>query len=97
MVVFQNKIIYMPGMPPSCRWEKIDDYKNQLRGIAWREERVKAVDGTDLALCVADLELGPKGTPNSAGTTAFYVLYFQGSQNLSYTTAETDISLFPPF
>lgn len=78
MVVFQNKIIYMPGMPPNSRWEKINDYKGQLRDIAWREERVRAADGTDLALCVADLELGPKRTPSSPGT-AFYVLYFQGN------------------
>ncbi|KAI1425748.1 Alpha/Beta hydrolase protein [Xylaria sp. FL1777] len=78
MVVFQNKIIYMPGLPPNSRWEKISDYTNRLGGISWREERVRAVDGTDLALCVADLELGSEkgsGSPD----TSFYILYFQGN------------------
>jgi hypothetical protein len=29
MIVFQNKIIYMPGLPPNARKETIADYKNQ--------------------------------------------------------------------
>jgi uncharacterized protein len=37
MVVFQNKIIYMPGLPPNARRERIEDYKNQCGGIQWRE------------------------------------------------------------
>jgi hypothetical protein len=37
MVVFQNKIIYMPGLPPNARRERIEDYKNQCGGIEWRE------------------------------------------------------------
>ncbi|KAI0545527.1 Alpha/Beta hydrolase protein [Xylaria curta] len=78
MVVFQNKIIYMPGLPPNSRWEKIHDYKDRLVGIDWREERVRAVDGTDLALCVSNLELGSKRDLRSLDT-AFYILYFQGN------------------
>ncbi|KAI1353424.1 Alpha/Beta hydrolase protein [Xylaria sp. FL0043] len=78
MVVFQNKIIYMPGLPPNSRWEKIEDYRHRLANISWREERVRAADGTDLALCVADLELGSENESRSP-TTAFYILYFQGN------------------
>ncbi|KAI1153160.1 Alpha/Beta hydrolase protein [Nemania diffusa] len=78
MIVFQNKIIYMPGLPPNSRWEKINDYKDRLAGISWREERARAADGTDLALCVADLELGSKKDLHSPDTS-FYVLYFQGN------------------
>ncbi|KAI0428888.1 Alpha/Beta hydrolase protein [Xylaria sp. FL1042] len=78
MVVFQNKIIYMPGLPPNSRWEKIEDYRRRLANIAWREERVRAADGTDLALCVADLELGSESQRRSPNT-AFYILYFQGN------------------
>jgi hypothetical protein len=78
MVLFQNKIIYMPGLPPDSRWEKIHDYENRLGGIAWREERVRAADGTDLALCVSDLELGSKRDSGLPDTTV-YILYFQGS------------------
>ncbi|GAW21231.1 hypothetical protein ANO14919_107490 [Xylariales sp. No.14919] len=78
MVVFQNKIIYMPGLPPNSRWEKINDYRDRLAGISWREERVRAADGTDLALCVTDLELGSE-RGSSLSDAAFYILYFQGN------------------
>ncbi|KAI0141644.1 alpha/beta-hydrolase [Xylariaceae sp. FL1272] len=84
MIVFQNKIIYMPGLPPNSRWEKISDYKDRLGGINWREERCKASDGTDLALCVTDLDLGSEKYAQTGGeetdqTKRFYVLYFQGN------------------
>ncbi|KAI0109045.1 Alpha/Beta hydrolase protein [Nemania sp. FL0031] len=78
MVIFQNKIIYMPGLPPNSRWERISDYKDRLAGISWREERVRAADGTDLALCVADLELGSKKNLYSPDAS-FYIVYFQGN------------------
>ncbi|KAI1331329.1 Alpha/Beta hydrolase protein [Xylariaceae sp. FL0255] len=88
MVVFQNKIIYMPGLPPNSRREKIEDYKSQLLGLSWREERMRAADGTRLALCVTDLPLGR--SPSSSLSSSkqdneappdrnFYILYFQGN------------------
>lgn len=55
MVIFQNKIIYMPGLPPNARRERIEDYKNQCVGIQWREERTTAADGTQISLCVASV------------------------------------------
>lgn len=39
MVIFQNKIIYMPGLPPNARGERIEDYKNQCGGVGWKEVR----------------------------------------------------------
>ncbi|KAI0409392.1 Alpha/Beta hydrolase protein [Xylaria palmicola] len=78
MVVFQNKIIYMPGLPPNSRREKISDYQERLGGVVWREERLRAADGTDLALCVTDLELGRRKDTRSPETTC-YILYFQGN------------------
>lgn len=62
MVIFQNKIIYMPGLPPNARWESIKDYSRRCAGISWREERLRAADGTDLALCLADIDLGRRST-----------------------------------
>ncbi|KAI2638566.1 Alpha/Beta hydrolase protein [Xylaria nigripes] len=79
MIVFQNKIIYMPGLPPNSRWEKISDYRNRLGSISWREERVRAADGTDLALCCTDVELGPKDKDSCLPDTSLYILYFQGN------------------
>lgn len=77
LIAFQNKIIYMPGLPPNARWEKIEDYAKQCAGIQWREERTRAADGKDLALCVSDIDLGQ---PSKAAKdrSACYILYFQG-------------------
>lgn len=58
MVVFQNKIIYMPGLPPNARRENVADYKNQCSGIQWQEERIKSADGTRISLCVASVVNG---------------------------------------
>jgi hypothetical protein len=75
MVVFQNKIIYMPGLPPNARKEKIADYKNQCNGISWREEKTDSIDSTSISLCVASVE-------SEAATVLkkkdIHILYFQG-------------------
>ena len=55
LVVFQNKIIYMPSVPPFSRSEKIEDYAASCRPVAWREERIRAADGTKLALAVGEI------------------------------------------
>ena len=75
MVVFQNKIIYMPGLPPNARRETIAAYKNQSSGILWREERIKASDGTLISLCVASVDNGSSFTQ---AVKTIYILYFQG-------------------
>jgi hypothetical protein len=85
MVVFQNKIIYMPGLPPNARRESIEDYETQCYGIKWREENIVAADKTKLSLCVADVVTGrPSGRSESTTIGAeedlvpVYILYFQG-------------------
>lgn len=75
MVLFQNKIIYMPGLPPNARLETIADYKNQCGGIQWREERTVADDRTRISLCVASVDSGP---PSQVPKKEVYLLYFQG-------------------
>ncbi|KAK8132519.1 Alpha/Beta hydrolase protein [Apiospora kogelbergensis] len=77
LVIFQNKIIFMPGLPPNARWERIGDYTNQCAGIKWREERTRSRDGKDLALCVADVHLGAERRKEE--TLSIYILYFQGN------------------
>ncbi|KAK2048214.1 alpha/beta-hydrolase [Colletotrichum somersetense] len=83
MVVFQNKIIYMPGLPPNARKERIQDYTKQCWGMPWEEKRVQAADGTDLALCVASATSTGDKKPTSHGDTlsvpSIYILYFQGN------------------
>lgn len=71
MVVFQNKIIYMPGLPPNTRREKVEDYKRQCAGIEWREEKIRSLDDTKISLCVASVT-------NGKALKHVCVLYFQG-------------------
>ncbi|KAK4033454.1 protein bem46 [Parachaetomium inaequale] len=84
MVVFQNKIIYMPGLPPTSRRERIADWASMCGGIQWTEERTVAADGTKLALAVTTVPL-PKGrqsaaaAPDEPAAAHVYVLYFQGN------------------
>jgi len=75
MIVFQNKIIYMPGLPPNARWEKIEDYKSQCSRVEWREEQIRSLDGTRISLCVASVTNGMV----SEDMNTIYVLYFQGT------------------
>ncbi|KAI9841418.1 MAG: hypothetical protein M1837_000694 [Sclerophora amabilis] len=80
MVIFQNKIIYMPGLPPFSRNEKLSDYAKQCFPVVWRESRARCVDGTNIALCVGELgkqgEL-PGSTPERPRRTV--IVYFQGN------------------
>jgi hypothetical protein len=75
MVVFQNKIIYMPGLPPNARRERIADYKNQCAGITWRVEKTRSLDGTSISLCVASVE---SESATMLKRKEIYLLYFQG-------------------
>ncbi|WYZ44198.1 hypothetical protein EsH8_VII_000634 [Colletotrichum jinshuiense] len=83
MVIFQNKIIYMPGLPPNARRERIEDYAKQCYGVRWEEKRVQAADGTDLALCVASVtSTGDEKTTSpdvAPSVPSIYILYFQGN------------------
>lgn len=77
MVLFQNKIIYMPGLPPNARKETISDYVAQCYGISWREERAKAADGTRISLCVAAVENKTAST-SAQPPIEKHIIYFQG-------------------
>ncbi|KAK4451664.1 protein bem46 [Podospora aff. communis PSN243] len=83
LVVFQNKIIYMPGLPPNARSETIADYAHLCGGIRWREEKTKASDGTSLGIAVATITVpstrGSAHTLDGKLRAHVYVLYFQGN------------------
>lgn len=68
MVVFQNKIIFMPFLPPYARKERISDYFSH--GIKWREVHVQA-EGAKISLCIADTDVD--------NSTTVYILYFHGN------------------
>ncbi|SPQ17905.1 d79ea82b-8f30-46d0-ba85-4f4a6e6d2008 [Thermothielavioides terrestris] len=84
MVVFQNKIIYMPGLPPTSRRECIANWASLCGGVEWVKENTKAADGTELAMAVTTVPL-PQGRrpvatkPGDPAAAHVYVLYFQGN------------------
>jgi len=82
MFLFQNKIIYMPGLPPNARREKISDYINQCGGVMWQEVKIVSPDKTQLALCVASIE-SPRIILEASIAPPVYILYFQGYKILS--------------
>lgn len=78
MIIFQNKIIYMPGMPPFSRSEKVEDYANACKPVLWTEHAIQSGDGTQLKM----LE-GKISTANDTTGDMFrrnvVVVYFQGN------------------
>ena len=80
MVLFQNKIIYMPSMPPFARRETILDYEAGCRPVGWREERIRSGDGVEVAVAVGEVETeGREGVGmEGRGENNVVVVYFQG-------------------
>lgn len=73
MIVFQNKIIYMPSVPPFSRPDKLTDYANRCRPVAWKELDRRAADGTALKLLEGGVDLAAKHRQRVT------VLSFQGN------------------
>ena len=95
LVIFQNKIIYMPSVPPFSRAEKIEDYAVSCRPVVWREERIRAADGTRLTLAVGEIPARVKKSGHeieneSKRRKRVVILYFQG-----YVSASFSISCLP--
>ncbi|RMJ09696.1 hypothetical protein CDV36_010674 [Fusarium kuroshium] len=74
MVLFQNAIIYNPFLPPNARSMRIDEFSRECGGVQWREERIRSLDGTEIALCVSDMPASVTGAKKPV-----YILYFQGN------------------
>lgn len=88
MVLFQNKIIYMPFLPPNARSDTIVEYSSQCGGIKWNEEHIKSRDGTDIALAVAEV-----GSEKQYAAVEKVVLYFQGERSAIFSTLPYSPSL----
>ena len=79
MVVFQNKIIYMPGVPPFSRSEKVADYAQRCNPVRWEEEHIRASDGTRISLLTGEIDDGSRGRRSSTEKRDhLLVFYFQG-------------------
>ncbi|KAL8710136.1 MAG: hypothetical protein Q9220_005219 [cf. Caloplaca sp. 1 TL-2023] len=79
----------MPSIPPFARSESIADYAAQCKGVEWRERRIKAADGVEVAVAVScgvqgskvvDMEEAKKEAKREAKKqTHVAIVYFQGS------------------
>jgi len=77
MVVFQDKIIYMPSMPPFARSEKVEDFEKTCKPCVWRTEHIRSIDGTKIALCTGKIS---EGIVELAHPVKHVVIcYFQGN------------------
>lgn len=74
MVIFQNKIIYMPSVPPFSRSEKVSDYASQCIPFTWSEHDMKSTDGTAIKI----LESGLQIAQQTQQQQRVVVLYLQG-------------------
>lgn len=93
MVLFQNKIIYMPSMPPFARRETIATYEVGCRPVVWREERVESGDGVEVALAIGEVagegREGREGVGGMEGRGSnIVVVYFQGYVSILRCLAE---------
>lgn len=77
MVAFQNKIIYMPNIPPFSRSETVETYERLCAPVRWEEESIMAEDNTRLALVVGEI---PSSNAKK-DAERLVVLYFQGYVN----------------
>ena len=57
LIIFQNKLIYLPYIPLGARNEEIQDYSPQLQGYDWVTTEVRTRDGKKLSTCVAEIRL----------------------------------------
>ena len=81
MVLFQDKIIYMPYMPPFARSEKIEDYAAACRPVEWEERQIRSLDGTRLAVCVGRMSDGGRAGEgeDDVRKKEVVICYFQGN------------------
>ncbi|KAF4556086.1 Hypothetical protein D9617_1g079610 [Elsinoe fawcettii] len=78
LVVFQNKIIYMPSLPPYARGEKLEDYTAMCGKVKWRADTIRSSDGHRLAVAVGSIG-HDSSNATQASKPGIVILYFQGN------------------
>lgn len=85
MVVFQNKIIYMPSVPPFSKSEKLESYVKECSPVRWKQESIKSMDGTSISLAVGEcsskdvLGASPQNLEAQTINKHVVMIYFQGN------------------
>jgi fermentation-respiration switch protein FrsA (DUF1100 family) len=75
-VLFQDKIIYMPYMPPFARSETIGAYAASCMPVKWEQHLIKSGDGTRIALATGRI---PRNEMNAEGSKHVVICYFHGN------------------
>ena len=80
MIVFQNKIIYTPAIPPFARSERIESYAKSCFPVEWKRHSITSGDGTSITLAVGTerFESLRATTVTTAASQNVVILYFQG-------------------
>lgn len=82
MILFQNKIIYMPNVPPFARSETMQDYTELCHPIAWEVKQIRSSDGTKLVVCSGTLVNSPARSEQEMHLDQkkhVLICYFQGN------------------
>lgn len=71
----------MPYMPPFARSETVENYVQTCHPVRWKEEIIRSLDGTKIALVVGSIPEAGAWTRNEIGTesTEVVICYFQGN------------------
>ena len=78
MVIFQNKIIYMPNVPSFSRSETVEDYSRRCQPIVWKEHTVTTADGVKIKLLVGAKQEVSKPEDFEFKRPHVVTVYFQG-------------------
>lgn len=65
LILFQSKILFMPSIPPFSRSEKNHRLRCAVPARVWREERITAGDGVEVAVAVGGV-VGGNGEGDGA-------------------------------
>lgn len=78
-IIFQDKIIYMPYMPPFARSEKMEDYTASCKPVQWEHRHIKSMDGTKIAICIGSIPQSRTEMVNVGTRKHVVICYFQGN------------------
>lgn len=78
-VLFQDKIIYMPYMPPFTKSEKLEDYVAVCKPVEWREQYIASLDGTQVAICTGQVPSSEQTEVKDVARRHVVICYFHGN------------------
>ena len=77
LVLFQNRIIYMPSIPPFSRSERLLDYQASCKPVHWKHHFIRSSDGVRLSILEGEV-LKDSTVPLRENKQRNTIVYFQG-------------------